>query len=81
MPSTLTLKGIPDELYDRLKRAAKAHHRTLNSEVIACLERQLELQALGADERLARARRLRAEARLQGFDPDDIAKGIRQART
>jgi antitoxin FitA len=55
MPAAITLKGIPDDLYERLKRSAKAHHRSLNSEVIACLERQLAPQALSVDERLARA--------------------------
>jgi len=35
MPTTLTLKNIPDELYGRLKQAAEVHHRSLNSEVIA----------------------------------------------
>jgi antitoxin FitA len=65
MPAAITLKGIPDDLYDRLKRSAKAHHRSLNSEVIACLERQLAPQALSVDERLARARTARRPGRLE----------------
>ena len=42
MPTSLTLKGIPDALYERLKVVAGAHHRSLNSEVIACIEAQLQ---------------------------------------
>ena len=38
MPTTLTLKNIPDEVYDRLKAPAEAHRRSLNSEAIVCLE-------------------------------------------
>ncbi len=38
MPTTLTLKNIPDEVYERLKVAAAAHHRSLNGEAIVCLE-------------------------------------------
>ena len=38
MPTTLTLKNIPDEVYARLKAAAEAHRRSLNSEAIVCLE-------------------------------------------
>ena len=38
MPTTMTLKGIPDELYAQLKALAVVHHRSLNSEAIACLE-------------------------------------------
>jgi antitoxin FitA len=38
MPISLTLNNIPDALYERLKEAADAHRRSLNSEVIFCLE-------------------------------------------
>jgi plasmid stability protein len=45
MPS-LTIKGIPDRLVRRLKKRAIANRRSLNSEVIRCLE-----QAAGRDRR------------------------------
>jgi len=32
MPTTLTLKNIPDFVYDRLKLSAEAHRRSMNSE-------------------------------------------------
>ena len=38
MPTTLTLKNVPDDIYERLKLAAQAHRRSINSEVIVCLE-------------------------------------------
>ncbi|HNS57464.1 MAG TPA: Arc family DNA-binding protein, partial [Nitrosomonas europaea] len=38
MPTTLTLKNIPDDVYERLKVAAEVHRRSLNSEIIVCLE-------------------------------------------
>lgn len=38
MPPTLTLKNIPDAMYDRLKLAAELHRRSLNSKAIVCLE-------------------------------------------
>lgn len=38
MPTSLTLKNIPDDVYDRLKASAQRNHRSLNSEVMACLE-------------------------------------------
>ena len=37
--ATLTIKNLPDELHHRLKQRAMAHHRSVNGEVIACLER------------------------------------------
>lgn len=56
MPTIITLKNIPDDLYRRLKETADAHHRSVNSEVIVCLERVLLPTRITADERLARAR-------------------------
>ncbi len=38
MPTTLTLKNIPDDVYERLKDSADLHRRSLNSEAIVCLE-------------------------------------------
>ncbi len=80
MPAAITLKGIPEDLYQRLKRSAKAHHRSLNSEVIACLERQLVPHIVSVDERLARARRLREGLGSSRFEPRDIAGAVRQGR-
>lgn len=60
MSTTLTLKNIPDSVYERLKRSARAHRRSLNSEAIVCLETVL-LPASGTmEEKLARARELRS---------------------
>jgi antitoxin FitA len=60
MPTALTLKNIPDEVYDRLKISAEKHRRSLNSEAIACLEAVLLPEQLPVAERLARARALRS---------------------
>ncbi|HEC26903.1 MAG TPA: Arc family DNA-binding protein, partial [Gammaproteobacteria bacterium] len=40
MPA-ITLKNIPDSLYAQLKTAASVHHRSLNSEILYCVERTL----------------------------------------
>ena len=42
--STLTVKNIPPELYERLKEKAKANRRSLNNEIIVILERELGLR-------------------------------------
>ncbi len=36
--ATLTIKNIPDDLCQRLRERAKQHRRSINSEVIVCLE-------------------------------------------
>ena len=73
MPTTLTLKNIPDEVYERLKAAAAAHHRSLNGEAIVCLETALLPQKVSVEERLERVRRLRSTLNKQDFDHDEIA--------
>jgi antitoxin FitA len=80
MPAAITLKGIPDDLYERLKQSAAENHRSLNSEAIACLERQLLPHAVSVEERLERARRLRSDLEAGQFDAQEIAAAIRQGR-
>ncbi len=41
--ATITLKNIPDRLYERLKYFAKLRHRSLNSEIIFNLEKSVGL--------------------------------------
>lgn len=80
MPTTLTLKNIPDEVYERLKAAAAAHRRSLNSEAIVCLETVLTPARIAPSERLARARRLRAGLGAATFSAHDIDTLKRQGR-
>jgi len=58
MPN-LTVKNIPDELYLRLKEVARAHHRSMNSEIICCVEKTLGTHRVDVSEHLAIARKLR----------------------
>jgi antitoxin FitA len=80
MPTTLTLKNIPDEVYSRLKAAAEAHRRSLNSEAIMCLEAVLVPSKVKPGERLARARELRAELKAGKFRASDTDALKRQGR-
>lgn len=80
MPTTLTLKNIPDDLYARLKGSAEAHRRSLNSEAIVCLESVLLPGRVPPAERLARARALRAAAPKSKFKARDIDAMKREGR-
>ena len=80
MPTTLTLKNIPDDVYDLLKAAAEAHRRSLNSEAIVCLEAVLLPTRQSPAERLARARELRAALPRGKFRARDIDAAKRQER-
>jgi len=60
----ITVKNIPEGIYERLKEAAETNHRSLNSEIIACLERSVVLQRLDVEETIRRADEVRA--RIKG---------------
>lgn len=72
MPTTLTLKNIPDAVYERLKASAETHRRSLNSEAIVCLEAMLLPARVDPGERLARARALRDSLGKVKFKTKDI---------
>ena len=80
MPTTLTLKNIPDDVYDRLKLAAEQHRRSLNSEAIVCLESVLLPTRMAPSERIARARELRASLIAEKFRARDIDAAKREGR-
>ena len=80
MGATITLKNIPDDIYSSLKQAADAHHRSINSEAIACLERVLLPTRISNEEHIERARRIRASLGPNKFKAADILKAIDQGR-
>lgn len=57
--ATLTVKNVPDDLYEKLKVTAAANRRSINSEVITIIERAIEHQTENPYEVQARVRQLR----------------------
>jgi antitoxin FitA len=80
MPTTITLKGIPDDVYDRLKLSADANRRSLNSEVIACLETLMLPKKTTAIQHLAAVRALRATLPKAAFKHAEIDRLKREGR-
>lgn len=56
---TLTLKDVPVELHRRLKARAEQNGRSLNREVIECLEAAFGAVAVDVDAVIAEARAIR----------------------
>ena len=56
---TITVKNIPDNLYEQLKQAANQNRRSINGEIIVRLERTLWSLRRDPIEILARARTVR----------------------
>lgn len=80
MATNLTLKNIPDDVYERLKTSAELHRRSINSEAIVCLETVLTPTKITTTERIARARALRSELPAKKFKASDIDKLKRAGR-
>jgi antitoxin FitA len=80
MPRTLTLKNIPDLLYDRLRLSAQEHRRSMNSEALVCLEAALTPTAMDPAAHRAIARALRDKLAPRKFSAREIDKSKREGR-
>ena len=78
--ATVTFKNIPDDLYEQLKQAANAHHRSVNSELIHCLEKTYKPTRLSATELANRAGELRRRVAAKQLDIDEITSAKNQGR-
>ncbi|MCU0489778.1 MAG: Arc family DNA-binding protein [Anaerolineales bacterium] len=57
--TAITIKNLPPGLYERLKELAQVNRRSLNREIIACLEQTVFSQPIEVEEHLRQARKLR----------------------
>ncbi len=71
---TITVKNIPGELYERLKQIAKANRRSINNEIIVCIERALTTQQVHPEEVIANARRLREKTARYLITDDEFTR-------
>ncbi len=73
MPN-LNVKNLPRDVHRRLKERARRNHRSLNSEVIACLEDAVTPRRIDPDEAAERIRALRARFRGPAPTDEEIAR-------
>ncbi len=78
--ATITVKNIPPELYERLKHSAEANRRSLNSEIIACIEQVVTSRPLDPQAFLRSARSLRESSQAYLLTDDDFNQVKRQGR-
>jgi len=79
MPA-LTIKNIPDDLYSHLKMAAQSHRRSMNSEILYCVERTLLPHKVDVSEHIAMARKLRAKTVAHPLTADEINAAKNEGR-
>ena len=72
MPS-ITVKNVPAELYERLRQSAKANRRSINAEIIVCIERAVSAQPVDPEMVIARARELREKTAGYRISDEDLS--------
>ena len=71
---TLDVRNVPDELYERIRRRARAQNRSISAEVIALLDRALaEAGWSPGDVLLAGIRRRRTSQPGEAGAPDSTS--------
>ena len=81
MSTTITLKGIPENVYTQLKSSAETNRRSINSEAIACLESVLLPRKTSAIAHASKAQIVREALNGQQFQPEDIDQFKKTGRT
>lgn len=72
---TITVKNIPSELYERLRNSAAENRRSINSEIIVCIERAICSQrTTPPDVTLVRARELRKKTSSHPLTDDEFTQ-------
>ena len=78
--ATITVKDIPDDLYAALKAAAQANRRSINREVIYCIERAVRSRRATPEEIIAHARVLREKTRDYPLTDEQLAQAKADGR-
>ena len=78
---TITVKNIPEEIYERIKLQAKANHRSVNSEIISIFEQAIPKRTpIDVKETLERARKVRELTAHYTITQDEIDRWKKEGR-
>jgi len=80
MNTTITLRDLPMEVYERLKQAADRHCRSIDGEAIACLEQALLPLSSPLEVALQGAQKIRAALSPRTFNAEEIVDIVRANR-
>lgn len=73
--TTITIKNIPDDLYERIRQMAAANRRSINSQVIIAIEEVVMPKRLDVNAWLTDAQRLRvltADTPITNVELDEL---------
>jgi plasmid stability protein len=78
--TTVTVKNIPDDLYERLKAVAEINRRSINSEIIVCIERAVASRRIDPEMVLERARILRELTARHPISDEEFSQAKAEGR-
>jgi hypothetical protein len=78
--TTFTVKNIPPNLYKKLKKSAERNRRSINSEIIVCIEKSVQSQTIDFDKVLTKARKLRALTQAAPITDDELRQAKEDGR-
>lgn len=76
----IQIRNVPDELYTRLKKVSKIHHRTMSGETLAILEKNL-YETNSHDSLFSQISSVREEIRNTYGTSESSLKSIQEDRT
>lgn len=77
---TLTIKNVPEPIYERIKARAKSNHRSINGEIISILEQSLSIAPIDVETTLKRAHKIRELTAHYVISADEIENLINEGR-
>jgi len=77
---TITIKNIPEQVYERIKAQAKVNHRSINGEILSILDQAVALPPIDVQATLERARKVRELTAKYTVTADEIEKMINEGR-
>ena len=77
----ITVKNIPDNVYDQLKKSARINRRSINQEIIVCIESSVQGTVIEPGQLLENARRLRSKTAAHPISNEELnrIKGIKRS--
>lgn len=78
--ATLTIKSIPDDLLEELRKRAEQRRRSLNREVLYVLERSVGSVRLDPEATIERISRLQRRTPLPPLTDDILDNAIQEGR-
>jgi len=78
--TTFTVKNIPTDIYNLLKRSAEMNRRSINSEILMCIEKAVSSYKVDVDTMLKQARSLRELTQNHRFSDEEILQAKNEGR-